>query len=420
MLKVFISYSHKDRDLLFELNAQLATLRNLALIEQWTDNELQTGMEWEPDIWSHFNSADILILLISADFLASYYCYKKEFEAALQRAQRKEMRLLPVIVRDCDWKDGRLDLLQCMCADKPVALYGDRAINRDPAWTLVVTEIRKVVTQLASAPRSTSAGPGDDEDSEGDLVPLLCNRQSQEELLFEKFIGAAPGAPQIYFLPGAQDAVHSSFVERVQYEILPRLLGEESESFRHLTQSICAEWAQKPPSGKELGYLTAKMAWQIDARLKADAGLIKKHPRIARGVVIIQHRLYAKHWNDKTPGLLRDYVAFWSKAADDKDRPLFLIFFHVIFEDGAPAEVPPAESPPLAALAELAAELDGKPCTVAVFEPLGGVEWHHVNDWLASYFPRRASQDRPLRKLFREKPVLPMREVELALRAFAG
>src|ERR1039458_2062692 len=120
MLKVFVSYSHKDRDLLAELSSQLATLRNLALIEQWTDNELQPGTEWEPDIWSHFNSADILILLISADFLNSYYCYQREFGAALQRAQRKEVRLLPVIVRACDWKDGRLDRLQCLCADRPV------------------------------------------------------------------------------------------------------------------------------------------------------------------------------------------------------------------------------------------------------------------------------------------------------------
>jgi hypothetical protein len=415
MLKVFISYSHKDRDLLAELNAQLATLRNLALIEQWTDNEIQPGTEWEPDIWSHFNSADILILLISADFLNSYYCYRKEFEAAEQRHHRNEVRLLPVIVRACDWKDGRLDRLQCLCADKPIALYGANPTDRDPAWTLVVTEIRKVVTRMASAPKPKSASSGDDEDSEGDLVPLLCDRQSQEQLLFEKFIGATPGVPQIYFLPGLEDAVHASFVTRVQYDILPKLLGEESESLRHLTQSICAEWVQKPPSGKELNYLTAKLAWQIDARLKPDPVLIKKHPKIARGIVFIQHRLYAKHWNDKTTGLLRDYVAFWSKAANDEERPLFLIFFNVIFEEAiAP------DAPLLAALASLAAELDGMPCSVAVFEPLGGVEWEQVDSWLATYFPRRMHHDDSLRQFFAARAIRPMREVESALREFAG
>ena len=419
MLKVFISYSHKDRDLLAELNAQLATLRNLALIEQWTDNEIQAGTEWEPAIWEHFNSADILILLISADFLTSYYCYQKEFAGALQRSQRKEVRLLPVIVRSCDWKDGRLEKLQCLCADKDVSSYGRAATDRDPAWTLVVTEIRKVVTQIASAPKPKPAAGGhdeDDEDDEGDLVPLLCNRQVQEQLLFEKFFGAAPGAPQIYFLPGREDAVHASFVTRVQCSIVPRLLGEEFESLRHLTQSIGAEWVQKPPSGKELPYLTAKLAWQFDAKLKPDAVLIKKHPKIAGNIVIIQHRLYAKYWNDKTPGLLRDYVAFWSKAADAVERPLFLIFFNLIFEESF---LPDAA--PIAALTALADELDGKPCSVTVFDPLGGVEWEHVDAWLATYLPRRANQGDTLRQsLFASKPIQPMRDVEVALRGFAG
>ena len=84
----------------------------------------------------------------------------------------------------------RLDRLQCLCADKPVSLYGDTAVDRDPAWTLVVTEQRRVVSKRASTPRPKPASGGDSEDSEGDLVPLLCNRQTQEQLLFEKFFGA--------------------------------------------------------------------------------------------------------------------------------------------------------------------------------------------------------------------------------------
>ena len=417
MLKVFISYSHKDAELLAELNAHLATLRNQKLIEQWTDKEIQTGTEWEPDIWAHFNSAHVIVLLISPDFLNSYYCYSKEFEAASERHRKKEVRLVPVIVRACDWKDGRLDKLQCLCADRPVVQPGDRPTDRDPAWANVAAEIRKLVTQMASSPSvKAKSRDDDDEDSEGDLVPLLCNRQVQEELLFEKFFGAQPGAPQIYFLPGREDAVHAGFVTRVQYNIVPRLLGEDFETLRNLTQSISAEWVQKPPLGKELPYLTAKLAWQFDSKLKGDAALIKKHPKIAGNIVVIQHRLYAKYWNDKTPGLLRDYIAFWSKAADADERPLFLIFFNLIFE----GNVDPA-APEIAALRKIADELDGNPCTVAVFDPLGGVEWEHVDTWIASYFPRRVQDGDELRQtLFASAPVRPMKDVEPALRDFAG
>jgi hypothetical protein len=413
MLKVFISYSHKDKDLLAELNAQLATLRHLDLIEQWTDNEIQPGAEWEPDIWAHFNSADILILLISADFLNSYYCYRREFEAAEQRHNRQEVVLLPVIVRACDWKDGRLDCLQCLCADKPVSVYGDLPTHRDPAWALVVTEIRKVVTKKASAPPRARQ---DGEDSDGDLVPLLCNRQIPEQLLFERFFASTPGVPQIYFLPGREDAIHASFVSRVQYNIVPRLLGEDFQSLRHITQLILAEWVQKPPTGKELPYLTAKLAWQIDSKLKADAALMKRHPKIKENILIIQHRLYGKYWNDKTPGLLRDYISFWSKAADADVRPLIMIFFNVIFDSDISKE-----APEFASLSAIAADLDGKPCSVTLFDPLGDVEWEHVDEWLATYFPRRAAEGDMLRQsLFANTPLRPMKDVECALRQFLG
>jgi hypothetical protein len=281
----------------------------------------------------------------------------------------------------------------------------------------VATSVRKVVTSFVSTPAAKKAAApdaDDSEDSEGEMVPLLCNRQVQEEGIFEKFFAATPGAPQIYFLPGLEDAVHASFVSRVQCNIVPRLLGEEFESMRHVTQSIGAEWVQKPPSGKELPYLTAKLAWQIDAKLKPDAVLIKKHPKVAGNIVLIQHRLYTKYWNDKTPGLLRDYIAFWSKAADEVERPLFLIFFNVIFGQQCDPD-----SPELKSLAALAGELDGNPCSVAVLDPLGGVEWEHVDAWLSTYLPRRRNQADSLRRtLFVTPDARSMKEIEPALREF--
>jgi hypothetical protein len=75
----------------------------------------------------------------------------------------------------------------------------------------------------------------------------------------------------------------------------------------------------------------------------------------------------------------------------------------------------------MAALSELAQEVDGKPCSVTVFDPLGDVEWEHVDTWLAEYFPRRANEGDVLRQsLFATKPVRTMKDVEVALREFAG
>jgi hypothetical protein len=256
-----------------------------------------------------------------------------------------------------------------------------------------------------------------EEDNDGDLVPLLCDRQPQQQTLFERFMGAQAGAPQMYFLPGREDASHESFVTRVQHNLVPKLLGEDSESLRHQTQFISAEWVQKPPAGTELPYLTAKLAWQIDVKLKADAALIKKHPKIAGNIVIIQHRLYAKYWNNKTAGLLRDYAAFWSKAADEVERPLILIFFNVIFDSATPPTVP------INALKALAKECvkANQPCSVTVLDPLGDVEWEHVEEWLVTNFPRRVNKADSLRQtLFACTAAQPMKQVEPKLREFAG
>jgi hypothetical protein len=80
-----------------------------------------------------------------------------------------------------------------------------------------------------------------------------------------------------------------------------------------------------------------------------------------------------------------------------------------------------ADAPVIAALAALSQELDGKPCSITVFNPLGDVEWEHVDAWLATYFPRRANLSDVLREsLFSTKPARPMKDVEVALREFAG
>lgn len=415
MLKVFVSYSHKDRELLEELNAQLATLRNVNLVEVWTDNEIVPGAEWERDIWENFGAADIILLLLSADFLASRYCYTKEFEAAWQK-HGKGVTLVPILVRECDYRDGRLDKLQILCGDKAVASYGGKTTDRDPVWAGVAKKIREVVVKAGNKPKVRGRGD-EEEDSEGDEVPALCNRQAQEEAFLMKFMesmATAPGAPQFYFVPGLEDAVHTSFVTRVQHHLVPKLLGGEDESLRDKTQAITAEWVQKPPTGKELAYLTTKLAWAIDGKLKPDAVQIKKHPKVAGSVVVIQHRLYAKHWNANMTALLKEYVGFWSKAADEAERPLFLVFFNVIFSEGCRPD-----APEIVALTALGEELDGKPCGVAVFDPLGCVEWEHVDAWVNEYLHSRIEDTDELRQsLFANGKCLPMKEVEPALRRF--
>jgi len=101
--------------------------------------------EWAGSIDEHFRTADIILLLISADFLSSNYCYEIEMKTALGRHEAKEARVVPIILRDVDWHTAPFGKLQALPRDgKPITLW----TNRDEAWATVARGIRGMVDDL--------------------------------------------------------------------------------------------------------------------------------------------------------------------------------------------------------------------------------------------------------------------------------
>ena len=98
-LEVFYSYSHKDEALRDELEKHLALLKRQGLITNWHDRRIGAGDEWRDQIDAHARSAQIILLLISADFLASDYCYDVEMKLALERHAAHEAVVIPIILR---------------------------------------------------------------------------------------------------------------------------------------------------------------------------------------------------------------------------------------------------------------------------------------------------------------------------------
>jgi len=109
MLRIFISYAHADEDLRQELDRHLASLKHQGIIEIWHDRKIIAGQDWANEIDSNLQSSDIVLLLISSDFIASDYCYNKEMYEALRRHDAGETVALPVILRPCDWHDYHLE-----------------------------------------------------------------------------------------------------------------------------------------------------------------------------------------------------------------------------------------------------------------------------------------------------------------------
>jgi len=144
-LNVFVSYSHKDEEYREELDNHLSILKRQGTIATWNDRKITAGTEWENQIDENLESAEIVLLLISADFLASDYCYDIELKRAIERHDAGEARVIPVIVRSVDWKGAPFGKLQALPKDgKPVSTWDDR----DVAFTQVAEGIRKAVDEL--------------------------------------------------------------------------------------------------------------------------------------------------------------------------------------------------------------------------------------------------------------------------------
>ena len=96
-IEVFISYSHCDEDLRNELIKHLALLRRQGVIQAWHDREIDAGTEWKQAIDTHLQTANIILLLISANFLASDYCYDIEMKRAITRHEAGEACVIPIV-----------------------------------------------------------------------------------------------------------------------------------------------------------------------------------------------------------------------------------------------------------------------------------------------------------------------------------
>src|SRR5205814_513347 len=99
MATLFFSYSHKDEDLRDQLEVHLAMLKHDGIIESWHDRKIPAGDELDTSIDAKLDEADVILLLVSPDFLASRYCYEREMARAMQRHAEGSARVIPVILR---------------------------------------------------------------------------------------------------------------------------------------------------------------------------------------------------------------------------------------------------------------------------------------------------------------------------------
>jgi tetratricopeptide (TPR) repeat protein len=148
-IEIFYSYAHKDEILREELEKQLSLLELQGMITGWHDRRIGAGQEWADEINTHLNTANVILLLISPDFMASKYCYGIEVKRAIERHEQGDELVIPIILRPVNWKGAPFGKLQALPTDA-IAVTSSKWQDLDEAFFNVAEGIRVAIEKLLS------------------------------------------------------------------------------------------------------------------------------------------------------------------------------------------------------------------------------------------------------------------------------
>src|SRR3954451_24467773 len=148
-VRVFYSYSHADVRMLERLRKHLAMLRRHGLISEWHDRDIEAGAEWREEIARELDEADLILLLISADFLASDFCYEEEMVQAVARAEHGQATVIGVMLRPVDgWELSPFARFQVVPRNaRPITQWA----SADEAYSDVAASIRSAIEHRLQA-----------------------------------------------------------------------------------------------------------------------------------------------------------------------------------------------------------------------------------------------------------------------------
>lgn len=143
-LKVYYSYAQEDQDLQRELAKHFYPLVQAQMIETWQESDMHVGKEWEKEIEEKLMSSDIILMLLSSDFLFTDRINKLEIPLAINRHKNKKdaILLVPILLRNCFWGITPLGIFKSLpISGKPVSRYDDK----DTAYTEITKEVYNLI-----------------------------------------------------------------------------------------------------------------------------------------------------------------------------------------------------------------------------------------------------------------------------------
>lgn len=288
------------------LETHLSCLKRQGLIRPWRDRAIEAGVEWAEDIKAHLESAQIILLLISPDFMASDYCYDIEMKRAIERHQEGTAKVIPIILRPVDWQGTPFSKLQSLPTDgRAITVSSDL----DTAFFEVARGIRQAIAKLSRSKKSPK--------SRRSVPPLLPYRTDRGEQFYT--LAEAVGAlkqlparkPLICLVHGGEDQCHAMFLECLKDQ-------------DHLPNWLSLEEAQTSVTSYNLGWparltkhcepqkrLTRNLAQRVLNRGSASKQEINDTLAAIPGPVIIHTQLYTEDWQQCSLPVTEEYLRFW-------------------------------------------------------------------------------------------------------------
>ena len=196
MKKAFVAYARADKNVVKRLLTHLKGLKYAGKLETWYDGEITAGESWEEQISNELNHSDIVVLCVTADFLASEYVQTVEMPNALNRVHAGQCKIIPVILKPCAWEEHPFARFQVTPErGRPVTDFPDQ----EKAWAEVMKAIDGAIGAASNhtdySPRAKSAPT-----PEGAPAKRFLGHQAPSDRDIDEFVLETLKAIRRYFL----------------------------------------------------------------------------------------------------------------------------------------------------------------------------------------------------------------------------
>jgi hypothetical protein len=229
---IFISYAPEDEELRKKLVTHLSSLNRQGLANVWHDHKIAPGFQKQAEIDLHLNAAQIILLLVSADFIASDYCYSTEMQQALKRHNSQDACVIPIILRPVYWQGTPIDHLLMLPRDaNPVTTYSDQ----DQAMLEIVMGVAKVAREKFRHDIDTS--------------PPSHNAPIKVVPLASMYIPASVGNRGVaaFLLNGQEHVLHYTRIDSIRKFLDQRRFGKLKNQTILLTYNQCELMREEVP-----------------------------------------------------------------------------------------------------------------------------------------------------------------------------